>query len=189
MGDIFRQRGDMNQVRWWAVALVLCGFTTIGAAQREICVGSIGGGDAVTWNIQQPLLKAIDDEAQALGVKITTRLLTNNNEKAAKGEMQALKCDYGLITSVSREWPQPKGQSGISGGGGGGGGGKDDNPHPPSIAHFEFTLVDKNAKRMDRFKTQIEMQIRYTAKDVEPDLKEIIQQVANWTLDGTTGSK
>ena len=52
-----------------------------------------------------------------------------------------------------------------------------------------YGVDGREAKRMDRFKTQIEMQIRYTAKDVEPDLKEIIQQVANWTLDGTTGSK
>ncbi len=165
---------------------ILCGLTTFGLAQKEICIGSIGGGDAVTWNIQQPLLKAIETEAHARGIPITTRLLTNNNEKAAKGEMSALKCDYGVLTNVSREWPTPK-----SGGGGGGtinagGGSKDDNPHPPSTAHFEYTLVDKSAKRIDRFKTSITMQQGYTAKDVDPDVKEMLQEVSNWTTDGTT---
>lgn len=169
----------------WAI-LMVCAFTTFGVAQKEICVGAIGGGDAMTWNIQQPLLKAIDTEATSRGVQVTTRLLTNNNEKAAKGEISALKCDVALITYVSREWPTPKG----SGGGGGtinaGGGGKDDNPHPPSIAHFEYTLVDKSAKKLDKFKTSISMEVGYTAKDVDPDLKQMIQETANWTVDAAT---
>lgn len=176
----------MKSVHWWAV-LMIFGFTTYGVAQKEICVGAIGGGDAPIWNIQQPLLKAIETEAHSRGVAVTTRLLTNNNEKAAKGEMSALKCDVGLITYVSREWPTPK----ASGGGGGatlnaGGSGKDDNPHPPSTARFEYSLVDKSAKKLDKFKTSISMQQGYTAKDVDPDVKEMIQEVANWTLDSTT---
>jgi hypothetical protein len=176
----------MKQVHGWAVALVVCMCTTFGAAQKEICIGAIGGGDALTWNIQQPILKAIETEAASRGVQITTRLLNNNNEKAAKGEMAALKCDYGVITSASREWPTPKSGSGINGGGGGK---SDDKPNPPSVAHFEYTLTDKSAKRMDRFKTSISMETGYTAKDVAPDMKEMIQQVANWVLDATAPSK
>ena len=176
----------MKQVRWWAVAIVVCGLTTFGSAQKEICIGSIGGGDALTWNIQQPLLKAIETEANARGVSITTRLLTNNNEKAAKGEMSALKCDYGVITNVSREWPAPKSSGGAGTINAGGGGGKDDNPHPPSTARFEYMLLDKSAKRLDKFKTTISMEQGYTAKNVDPEVKEMIQEVSNWTLDGTT---
>ncbi len=174
----------------WAI-LTLCACTTYGVAQKEICVGAIGGSDALTWNIQQPLLKAIETEANSRGVQVTTRLLTNNNDKAAKGEMSALKCDSAVLTYVSREWPTPK----ASGGGGGGatlnaGGSKDDNPHPPSTAHFEYTLVDKSARKLDKFKTSISMEVGYTAKDVDPDVKQMIQEVANWTVDGAvTGGK
>ena len=177
----------MKYAHGWAI-LMVGAFTTFGVAQKEVCVGAIGGSDALTWNIQQPLLKAIETEANSRGVQITTRLLTNNNDKAAKGEMAALKCDAAVLTYVSREWPAPK--SGGGGGGGAtlnaGGGGKDDNPHPPSTARFEYTLVDKSAKKLDKFKTSISMEQGYKAKDVDPDVKQMIQEVANWTVDGTT---
>ena len=97
----------MKYAHGWAI-LMVGAFTTFGVAQKEVCVGAIGGSDALTWNIQQPLLKAIETEANSRGVQITTRLLTNNNDKAAKGEMAALKCDAAVLTYVSREWPSAK---------------------------------------------------------------------------------
>ena len=177
----------MKSVYLVAIGAMVCACSALGYAQKEICIGSIGGGDALTFNIQQPILKAIETEASSRGVKVTTRLLMNNNEKAAKSEMSALKCDYGLITDVSREWPQPKSSSGINAGGGGGGG-KDEDTHPPSTSHFTYSLLDKDAKRLDRFKTQITMPQGAKAKDVDPDVKEMIQEVANWTLDTATTS-
>ena len=160
-------------------------LTSFGLAQRQLCIGRVGGGDAPTWNIQQPIYQAITKEAAARGDKVTAQLMMAYNDKGAKGEMQGMKCDYGLVINTNREWPTPKG-----------GGlkqdeGKDDekNPHPASTAFLEFTLLDKNAKKLDKFKTQIEMKAGATAKDVQPELQEIIQELANWALDGTVAAK
>ncbi len=160
------------------VFVALC--SSLGAAQKSICIGTVSGGDASMWNLQQPLFKAITTEAASRGEQVKAQLLMSNNDRSAKGEMSSLKCDFGLLTNTNREWPQPKGgglkQESSS----------DDekNPHPSSTAYMEFTLLDKNAKKIDKFKTQIEMKPGYTAKDVQPELQEIIQEVANWTLDG-----
>ena len=169
----------------WAIAILVCACTTFGAAQTSICIGSISGGDAVTWNIQQPILKAISTEAAARGVPVRTQLLTSSSEKQARGEMSSYKCDFALFTNASREWPTPKAETGV-GGPTVGGGKKDDNPHPPSTANFRYVLADKSAKKIDKFEHSIEMQIRYTAKDVDPELQEMIQEVANRVLDETT---
>ena len=175
----------MNKVHFCGVLFVLSTFTTLGVAQKEICVGAIAGGDTVTWNIQQPLLKAITTEAASRGDAAKTQLLMSNNDKSAKSEMASIKCDYALMTNVRREWPTPKG-----------GGlktedGKADekNPHPSSTAWFQFTLLGKGGKKIDKFETSIEMPVGATAKDVAPQLQDLIQQMANWTLDGTIETK
>ena len=171
-------------MHWFRVAGLLGLFfllTSFGVAQRQICIGRVGGGDAPMWNIQQPIYQAITKEAASRGDKVTAQLMMAYNDKSAKGEMQGMKCDYGLVINTNREWPTPKG------GGLKQGDAKEDekNPHPASTAYLEFTLLDKNAKKMDKFKTQIEMQPGATAKDVQPQLQEIILELANWTLDGT----
>src|SRR5206468_2489575 len=84
-------------------------LTSFAHAQKQICIGAIGGGDAPTWNIQQPLFKAITTEASSRGDQVKAQLLMSNNERQAKGEISSLKCDYAVITNTSREWPQPKG--------------------------------------------------------------------------------
>ena len=176
----------MNFIRVVALAGLFCLVSSFGVAQREICVGRVGGGDAPTWNIQQPIYQAVTKEATSRGDKVTVQLMMAYNDKGAKGEMQAMKCDFGLVINASREWPTPKGSGGIN---------KDDskddekNPHPSSTAFLEFTLLDKNAKKIDKFKTKIEMKAGATAKDVQPELQEIIQELANWTLDGTIAAK
>jgi hypothetical protein len=184
MSEMDSYRGQrMKEARWWAVALMLCTFTTLSAAQKKICIGAISGGDAVTWNIQQPLLKAIATEASSRGVSITTQLLTASYEQQARGEMASYGCDYALMTSVGREWPTPKAGSGINGGGGA----KDeDKPHPVSTARFHYVLLDKSAKRVDKLDKAIEMQQGYTAKNVDAELQEMIQSMANLVVDDTT---
>lgn len=176
----------MNTWRGWAILLLLCVVSSLSFAQKKICIGSVGGSDAATFNIQQPLFKALTSEAASRGDNVTAQLMTNSNEKTAKGEMSALKCDFALMSNINREWPQPKGGMNA---GTGGGGGKDDNPHPPSTSRFHFILLDKNGKKMDKFETSVEMQIRYTAKDVETEVTQILQEVANWTLDSTIANK
>lgn len=169
----------MNIRTLWTVTAVLFLLSAFGAAQKTICIGSIGGGDAPTWNIQQPILTAISKEATARGDKITTQLLTANNEHQAKGEMSAQHCDYAVMTNAHREWPTPKG------GGLKEGDNKDDdkNPHPASTAYLQFVLLNKSAKKIDKFESQFEMKPGATAKDVSQDLSDVLQQVANWTLD------
>ena len=174
----------MKRVRWQALIFLISTFSTLGMAQTRICIGAVSGGDAVTWNVQEPYLKAIMNEAKARGVPVTTQLLTSNNEKAARSEMSSYKCDFGLITNASREWPQPKTSSGINAGGGGGK--SDDAPHPSSTARFHHSLLDKSGKRIDKWDSSIEMAQGATAKDVDPELKELIQEVANRVLDETT---
>jgi len=175
----------MNKLQLLAGLFVLCALSTFSLAQKQICVGMIAGGDAIQWNIQQPLLKAITTEASARGDATKTQLLMSNNDKSAKGEMASIKCDYALMTNVRREWPTPKG------GGLKEGGGKDDekNPHPSSTAWFQFTLLGKDGKKIDKFETSIEMAPGATAKTVDPQLQDMIQQMANWTLDGTVTTK
>ncbi|WP_041855978.1 hypothetical protein [Candidatus Korobacter versatilis] len=170
----------MDSLRVAALAGLFFLLTSFGVAQHQICVGRVGGGDSPTWNIQQPTLQAINKEASSRGDKVTAQLMMAYNDKGAKGEMQAMKCDYGLVINTNREWPTPKG----------GGLKQEDanadekNPHPASTAYLEFTLLDKNAKKIDKFKTQIEMKQGATAKDVQSELQEIIQELANWALDG-----
>ncbi len=173
----------MIKARGWAIAILVCTLSTLCVAQKKICVGAISGGDAVTWNIQQPLLKAISTEANSRGVAVSMQLLTAGGEKQAKGEMSSYGCDFAIMTNVSREWPTPKGQSGINGGGGEK---EDDKPHPSSTARFHFAMLDKSAKRVDKLDKTIEMQTRYTAKDVDPELQEIIQGIANLVVDEAT---
>jgi hypothetical protein len=172
----------MKPLNFLLVGLFFALSSAFGAAQKTICIGTVSGGDAAMWNLQQPLFKAITKEAASRGEQVKAQLLMSNNDRSAKGEMSSLKCDFGLLTNTNREWPQPKGgglkQESAS----------DDekNPHPASTAYMEFTLLDKNAKKIDKFKTQIEMKSGYTAKDVQPELQEIIQEAANWTLDGAS---
>jgi hypothetical protein len=173
----------MIKARGWAVAILVCTLSTLCAAQKKICVGAISGGDALTWNIQQPLLKAISTESTSRGVAATTQLLTAGGEKQAKGEMSSYGCDFAIMTNVSREWPTPKGQSGINGGGGAK---EDDKPHPTSTARFHFVMLDKSAKRVDKLDKSIEMQQGYTAKNVDPELQDIIQGIANLVVDEAT---
>ncbi len=175
----------MYSLRIAAFAGLLFLLTSFGVAQREICIGRVGGGDSVTWNIQQPIYQAITKEAASRGDKVTAQLMMAYNDRGAKAEMSSLKCDFGLTINTNREWPVAKG------GGLKQGDAKEDekNPHPSSTAYLEFTLLDKNAKKIDKFKTQIEMKQGATAKDVQPELQEIILELANWTLDGTIASK
>ncbi len=180
----------MNSFRTFALIVFAALVSTLAVGQTTICVSAIGGGDAPTWNIQERLYKAIETEAKSRGDNVTLQLMTTSNEKQAKDEMHSLKCNFALITNTSREWPTPKASDSLQAGGATvGGGGKNDNPHPPSIAHFHFLLLDKNGKKLDKYETQIEMQLRYTAKDVETDLAQIIQEMANWTLDGSVANK
>jgi hypothetical protein len=174
----------MKKAHGWAIAILVCTLNTFGAAQKKICVGAISGGDAVTWNIQQPLLKAIATEANSRGVTISTQLLMAGVEKQAKGEMQSYGCDFAIMTSVSREWPTPKAGSGINGGSGEAK--EDDKPHPASTANFHFAFLDKSAKRIDKLDRAIEMQRGYTAKNVDPELQEMIQGMANLVVDDAT---
>jgi len=184
--------GLMNSWRGWTILLFVCICGSAALAQTKICIGNIGGSDNETFNIQQPLFDAIKTEAASRGAQVTLQLMTNSGEKQAKDEIKSLKCDFALMSNIAREWPQPKATD--SQGGGGStptiGGSKDkDNPHPPSTSRFHFALLDNKGKRIDKFETTITMQIRYTAKDVQPELKDILQEVANWTLDGTIPAK
>ena len=174
----------MIKARGWAVVILVCTLSTLCAAQKKICVGAISGGDAVTWNIQQPLLKAISTEANSRGIAVSMQLLTAGVEKQAKGEMSSYGCDFAIMTNVSREWPTPKGQNGINGGSGGAK--EDDKPHPTSTARFHFAMLDKSAKRVDKLDKSIEMQQGYTAKNVDPELQDIIQGIANLVVDEAT---
>lgn len=174
----------MNKTHWFLLAIVVCACTASGFAQKKICVGAISGGDAPTWNIQQPLLKAIATEANSRGVTVSTQLLMNGGEKQAKGEMQSNGCDFAIMTNVSREWPTPKSGSGINGGGGEPK--EDDKPHPASTANFHFAFLDKSAKRVDKLDRAIEMQRNYTAKNVDTELQEMIQGIANLVVDDAT---
>ncbi|HEY3928783.1 MAG TPA: hypothetical protein VGL89_10430 [Candidatus Koribacter sp.] len=181
----------MNSWRGWTIVFLVCVCSSAALAQKKICIGNTGGSDAETFNIQQSLYDSIKHEAGSRGSQVTLQLLTNSGEKQAKDEIKSLKCDYALMSNINREWPQPKATD--SQGGGNTptiGGSKDkDNPHPASTSRFHFALLDDKGKRIDKFDTSIEMQIRYTAKDVQPELKDILQEVANWTLDGTIASK
>lgn len=176
----------MKRGHWQAVLFLIGAFSTLGMAQTRICIGAVSGGDAVTWNTQQPYLQAIMTEAKARGVPVSTQLLMSNNEKSARSEISSYKCEYTLMTNASREWPQPKASSGINGGSGGGGGQKDDTPHPSSTARFHHVLLDKSGKKIDKWDSSIEMPMGATAKDKEPELQELIQEVANRVLDETT---
>jgi hypothetical protein len=168
-----------------ALVFSLITVSTAAIAQKQICIGAVGGGDATTWNIQQPVLKAITTEASARGEQLKTQLLMSFTERQAKSEMPSLKCDYGLMINTNREWPTPKGaglktQDSKE---------EEKNPHPGSTAILQFILIDKSAKKLDKFETKIEMKSGATARDVQPELQEIIQEVANWTLDGTIPAK
>ncbi len=174
----------MKRARWCAVIFLISAISTLAMAQTRICIGAVSGGDSVTWNTQQPYLQAIMTEAKSRGVPVTTQLLMSNNEKSARSEISSYKCDYALMTNVGREWPQPKASSGINGGGGGGA--KDDAPHPSSTARFHHVLLDKSGKKIDKWDASIEMPMSATAKDVQPELQELIQEVANRVLDETT---
>jgi hypothetical protein len=174
----------MKNAQWWLIAILWCAGSTVSVAQKKICVGAISGGDAPTWNIQQPLLKAIATEATSRGVTISTQLLMAGGEKQAKGEMSSYGCDFAIMTNVSREWPTPKAGSGINGGGGEPK--EDDKPHPASTANFHFVFLDKSGKRVDKLDRAIEMQRSYTAKNVDPELQEMIQGMANLVVDDAT---
>lgn len=174
----------MKRGRWQAVLFLIGAFSSLGVAQTRICIGSVSGSDAVTWNTQEPYLRAIMTEAKARGVPVSTQLLMSNNEKSARSEISSYKCDYALMTNASREWPQPKASSGINGGGGGGA--KDDAPHPSSTARFHHVLLNKSGKKIDKWDSSIEMPMGATAKDKEPELQELIQEVANRVLDEAT---
>lgn len=176
----------MNLSRCFVLMMLVSLFSTIAVAQKKVCIGSISGGDAAMWNLQEPLLKEITTQAKNMGSPLSTELMMSSNEKSARGEMSSMKCDFGLITSVSREWDQPKASSGLNAGGGGG---QKDEPHPGSNARFHFTLLDNKGKRIDKFDTTIRMEMGYTAKDVQPELKDVIEQVGNWIIDGTAATK
>lgn len=167
--------------------LTVCAFTAMGAAQQKLCLAAPGGSDAATFNIQQPLYKAIADEGKARGQSIQIQLLASNFEKSAKKEAAGYKCDYLIVSELSREWPQPKSDSG--GGGMSLGGKKDDDAHPPSTSHFKFYVFDKSGKRVDKFETEISMPMGATGADVKDQVKEIIQQVANLAADYMTPQK
>ena len=165
------------------VSVALSGWS----AAQKICIAAPGGGDAATFNIQQPLYKAIADEIKARGQKIDMQLLASNYEKSVRKEAAGYKCDYSIVTDLSREWPTPKSSDG--GGGATLGGKKDDDPHPPSTSHWKFYFLDKDGKRVDKFETSIEMQVGFTAANVKDKVTEIIQQMANLAADYVTPQK
>ena len=169
------------------LSFALFTLSAVGTAQQKLCLAAPGGGDASTFNIQQPLYKAIADEGKARGQSVEVQLLASNYEKSAKKEAAGYKCDYLVVSDLSREWPQPKSDSG--GGGMNLGGKKDEDAHPPSISHFKFYIFDKSGKRVDKFETQIEMFPGYTATNVKDQVKEIIQQAANLAADYVTPQK
>lgn len=164
------------RLRSTALAILIVTLSSLSFAEKKVCIGAISGGDAATWNIQQPLLKAISTGAAAQGTPVETQLLTSGNEKQARGEINSYKCDYTLITNVSREWPVAKDKPG-----------KDDNPHPPSTARFHFLVLDSKAGKIDKFDTTISMEEGYTAKNVDDSLQDIIQQVSQLVLDQLSG--
>jgi hypothetical protein len=171
----------MKKVCGWALLVLVGGFTTFASAQKTVCISAVGGGDANTFNIQEPLLKAIAKEATSRGTQVSTQLLITEGEKQTRSAMGAAKCDLAVVSNISRVWPQPK--SGTGGSINPGKAKDDDDPHPSSTAEFHFILLDKSGKRMDKFDSKIEMKIRYTVRDVQPELQEIMDQMANLTVD------
>jgi hypothetical protein len=170
----------------WGSILAVCVLSAMSAAQK-ICIGAPGGSDAVTFNIQQPLYKALADELKARGQTGDLQLLASNYEKSVRKEASGYKCEYAIVTDLSREWPTPKDDKG--GGATLGGKKDDDNAHPPSTSHWHFHILDKDGKRVDKFETEIEMQPGFTAANVKDKVQEIIQQVANLAADYVTPQK